>query len=219
MTNEPSNSSQTQHILDRLAAGDDKAADELIEYAMDRLRRLVRKQLQNNPRIHRWEVTDDVLQNSLMRLHRALKSVKPATKRDFINLAATQIRRELIDLARHHFGPQGERGHYDSKQGANQESGKQLPFVEAQADSEPGPTTKFRQNESNEIEELRVHQIVDTLPEREREVFSQIFYLGLQQAEVANQLGISVPTVKNRWRAARLMLANGIEPGALKKDD
>lgn len=216
MTNEPSNSSQTQHILDRLAAGDDKAADELIEYAMDRLRRLVRKQLQNNPRVHRWEVTDDVLQNSLMRLHRALKSVKPATTRDFINLAATQIRRELIDLARHHYGPQGVGANHASSPGENQASGKQSPLVEILPDSESGPTTKFRKNESVELEDLRVHQIVDTLPDNEREVFGQIFYYGLEQAVVAKQLGISVPTVRRRWRAARLMLANGIGPDTFK---
>ena len=44
--------------------------------------------------------TGDVLQNSTIRLLRSLQTMRPATTRDYFNLAAVHIRRELIDLAR-----------------------------------------------------------------------------------------------------------------------
>src|SRR5262245_47400008 len=106
-----------QPLLDRLAAGDGKAADDLIAHALERLRRLARKMLRDNPAVRRWEETDDVLQKSTMRLCRALKAVKPATVKAFLGLAATQIRRELIDLARHHYGPEGAAAHHASDPG------------------------------------------------------------------------------------------------------
>src|SRR5437870_3868086 len=64
--------------------------------------------LKNFPDLRRWEQTDDLLQNSLLRLHRALAAVKPASVRHFFNLATVQIRRELLDLADHHFSPEAD---------------------------------------------------------------------------------------------------------------
>ena len=89
--------------LDRLRAGDATARDELLAHAADRLRRLTRKLLRDDfDRLRRWEETDDVFQNAAVRLCRALGDVVPATPLEFFRLAAAQIRRELLDLARHH---------------------------------------------------------------------------------------------------------------------
>ena len=38
--------------------------------------------LRDYPRVGRWEQTDDVLQNALLRLWRALEDVRPATARE-----------------------------------------------------------------------------------------------------------------------------------------
>ena len=114
----PPDGGDTQGLLDRLAAGDERAADDLIAYAMERVRLLARRLLRDDPAVRRWEQTDDVLQNALLRLHRAVKATRPATTRDFINLAATQIRRELKDLFRHHYGPEGHAAHHKSDPGA-----------------------------------------------------------------------------------------------------
>ena len=75
------------------------------------LERLTRRMLKDYARLRRWEQTGDVLQNALLRLHRALASERPRSVRAFLALAATQIRRELIDLSRHHFGPEGQAAH------------------------------------------------------------------------------------------------------------
>jgi RNA polymerase sigma factor (sigma-70 family) len=89
-------------LVDRLQAGDEGARDDLLRYTQNRLTRLARKMLKGYPVVHRWEETDDVLQDACLRLLKALEVVKPTDCRGFFNLAATQIRRELIDLARHY---------------------------------------------------------------------------------------------------------------------
>ena len=97
-----------QHWLDRLKAGDPAARDALIEHSCERLRAITRKQLRSFPGVHRWEETSDVLlQQAAMRLHRALLEVQPENVRAFMGFAATQVRRELLDLVRHYYGPQG----------------------------------------------------------------------------------------------------------------
>src|SRR5438309_5370437 len=105
---------QFQTWIDRLQAGDLNARDELLGHACERLRRLTRKMLKGFARVKRWELTDDVLQNAMLRLWTALGQVTPRTARDLYTLAALQIRRELIDLARQYYGPRG--------MGANQAS-------------------------------------------------------------------------------------------------
>src|SRR5262245_52347674 len=101
-----------QSQIDRLRAGDDSAREELLASTCDRLRRLTRKMLKGYPGVHRWEETDDVLQNAMLRLCRALRDVTPPTAHDYFRLAAVQVRRELIDLARHYYGPQGPGAHH-----------------------------------------------------------------------------------------------------------
>ena len=55
-----------------------------------------------------------------------------------------------------------------------------------------------------------IHEQVEKLPDEVREVFDLVFYLGLEQAEVARRLGVSVPTVKRRYRDARLLLYDAL---------
>src|SRR5437764_3186934 len=106
---------QIQSCLQRWAQGEQAARDELLALASDWLRRLVAVMLRDYPRVGRWEQTDDVLQNALLRLWRALHDVRPATAREFCGLATLQIRRELVDLARHYCGPLGLGAHHATK--------------------------------------------------------------------------------------------------------
>ena len=72
------NVNQTVEIegwIQRLQAGDDSARQELLNCACERLTRLTRKMLKDFGRVKRWEQTDDVVQNSLLRLYRTLAEV------------------------------------------------------------------------------------------------------------------------------------------------
>ncbi len=67
-------------LLERLAAGDESAADLLIEHSVTRMHRLAHIIMKVKfPHVRRWYETDDVFQNAALRLRRALKTVKPAT--------------------------------------------------------------------------------------------------------------------------------------------
>jgi RNA polymerase sigma-70 factor (ECF subfamily) len=196
-----------QHCLDRLRAGDESARKELLGGACERLSQLARTMLKDYRRLKRWEETDDVLQNALVRLYRALQQVTPATPRDFYRLATLQIRRELLDLARHHFGPEGPGRRHETN--AREGDGSQLPPpAYEQADSGLGPAQLAAWGE--------FHQQVNALPEEEQEVFDLVWYQGLPHTEAAALLNVSARTVKRRWQSACLKLHDalgGVLPG------
>jgi RNA polymerase sigma-70 factor (ECF subfamily) len=187
MTDANNHPQMTQVLLTRAATGDEAAIDALLRHSCDRLTRLTRRMLGDFPRVKRWAETGDVLQSALLRLLNALRSVKPATPRDFLALAALQIRRELIDLARQFHGPEGI--------GANHESVGAAPLnVPDRIDVREEPASLIQWSE--------LHAEIENLPEEEREVVGLLFYQGLSQAEAAELLNISVRTVQRRWHVA-----------------
>src|SRR5262249_2031728 len=94
-------------LVNRLRAGDRSAWDDLSQHVGGQLERLARKMLRGFPKLRRWEQTQDVLQNATLRLLAALQTVEPGSVREFFGLASLQLRRELLDLHRHYFGPHG----------------------------------------------------------------------------------------------------------------
>jgi RNA polymerase sigma-70 factor (ECF subfamily) len=190
-------SEDLQPILDRLAQGDPQAREELITRSCERLRRLARKMLRCEPRVARWEQTDDLLQSALLRLHRSLEDVRPESVKGFIGLAATQMRRELVNLARHHYGPQGDAAHHASDDAGRAGGGGQP--LHDQAEEVDGPSTL--------AEWETFHEKVKDLFEEEREVFDCLYYQELPQDEAARRLGVTERTVQRRWRSAKLNLA------------
>jgi RNA polymerase sigma factor (sigma-70 family) len=190
---------QLNHWVDRMRGGDRAAGDELLRAVGNRLERLARKMLGRFPDVHRWAETDDVLQNALMRLLRALEQVRPASVRDFFGLAAEQMRRELLDLARHFHGPEGSAAHHES--GVLAENG------EARALDPPDGTES-----PDELHKWSVfHQEVGNLPVEERELVGLIFYHGWKQGAVAELFGITVRTVQRRWESALLKLRSAMK--------
>jgi RNA polymerase sigma factor (sigma-70 family) len=189
-------STEIQLRLDRLRLGDECARDELLDITRARLGRLARKMLQGYPGVRRWEQTDDILQNVSLRLCRALKKIRPESAHGFVRLAALQIRRELIDLARHYEGPEGPGRHHMSRAGWGDPA------------TAPGPPDS--PSDSDDPARLATwsefHETVESLPDAEREVFDLLWYQGLSQREAAALLGVTERVAKRRWRSARLKL-------------
>ncbi len=187
-------STRIQGCLDRMRAGDLSARSELLAHSSSRLTRLTRKMLRDFPGVHRWEQTDDVLQNAVIRLCRALGDVQPPTAGDYFRLAAAQIRRELLDLARRYSGARGQA----AVPVGGCRAGEEAP-------SRPDPT-----DTTNDPDRLAAwtdfHREVEMLPAEEREAFDLLFYQGLPQAEAAAAVGVAEITIKRRWRAARMRL-------------
>ena len=186
-----------QQCLDRLRAGDPAARGELLRVSRERLKMMTRKMLRGFPGVARWEQTDDVLQNALMRLERSLAEVALDRPHDFLNLAATQIRRELIDLARHYAGPLGLGANYVTPDATRPGGAEQIPDEAARDTVGLADWSQF-------------HEQVAALPAEEREIFDLLWYNGMSQAEAAALLGVNVRTVKRRWQSARLLLAQAL---------
>lgn len=183
---------QIQSLIEGVQKGSPGSKEALLDHACERLLRLTRKMLGNYPNLRRWEQTDDVFQNSILKLHRSLEKVELQSVRHFFNLAAVHIRRELIDLSRHHNGPEGiGKNHHTDQQPPDEKGGS----VHAMA-AEPEDLAEWSE----------FHQRVDHLPEDEKEVVNLLFYEGLQQDEAATVLGVSTRTVKRRWQSARVRL-------------
>jgi RNA polymerase sigma-70 factor (ECF subfamily) len=166
--------------IERWRDGDRAAADELLRALGSRLEHLVRKMLRAFPHVRHCAETGDVLQGAVLRLLTSLREVQPATMRDFINLSAVHIRRELLDLARRFARRQESAG------------GDILPDVAAPAIDVDAW--------------CRFHEEVERLPVLEREVVGLLFYQGWTQPEVAELLGIHERTVRRHWASACMTL-------------
>jgi RNA polymerase sigma-70 factor (ECF subfamily) len=187
---------QIQVRLDRLRAGDESARDELLNIACERLSRLTHKMLQGYPGVRRWEQTDDIMQSAALRLCRALKEIRPTSVRGFLNLAAVQVRRELIDLARHYDGPEGPGRHHLSQGGSDSSEAAAGPPDASTDTHDPVRLASWTE----------FHDTVEALPDVEREVFNLLWYQGLSQSEAATLLGVTERVARHRWRSARLLL-------------
>ncbi len=174
--------------LDRLRAGDDSAYDDLIDYTGERLRVLASRLLRNFPAVHRFEDTQDVLQNAHLRLLRDLrdKAKRPASVRDFFNLAANRLRSVLLSLHRHYQRPAG--------MGTNLVDVPVTASPDATAD--PGDLDHW----------TAFHEAVANLEATEREVVELLFYHGMTQAEVGALLHVSDRMVRRYWVRACMSL-------------
>jgi RNA polymerase sigma-70 factor (ECF subfamily) len=181
---------QLHQYVQRWQGGDATAADALFRSIGQRLEHLARRMLRGYPNVRQWADTADVFQGTVWRLLNALRKLQPPTTRDFFNLAAAHVRRELLDLARRHA--------HREKPGSQRNLDSSCP------DPEPVEAPSVPHDEL----ELwtRFHEAVEHLPVEEREVFSLSFYHGWTQVQIAEILEVNERTVRRRWQAACLEL-------------
>lgn len=196
---------QLARLIAASVDGKSHARDELLHHACDRLFALTRRMFRDWPALRRWEQTDDVFQNAMVRLHRALSDTEVQSVRHFFNLASVQIRRELIDLGRKHFGPEGiGRNHHTDHQPSDDRGGA-VHRIEAEP-TDIGQWTDF-------------HERVEALPAEVREVVDLLYYEGLSQDDAASVLGVSARTIRRRWQEAKLLLLGGVSDGLTHSGD
>lgn len=195
-----------QRTVERFAAGDESALNDLLVRTSERFEKLTRSMLRDFDRVRRWEETADVVQNASVRLFRAFQTTRPSDVRGFFALATMQIRRELIDLARHYFGPEGLGANYESRSDWNDGTNSSASSV----DRGSGTLDPRRLSLWSEL-----HEQASELPDEEREVFDLIYYQGLEQTDAAELLGISERTIRRRWQSAKESLntlLDGLSP-------
>ncbi|MFO0799737.1 MAG: sigma-70 family RNA polymerase sigma factor [Gemmataceae bacterium] len=165
-----------------LRAGRPNAAEPTFRKIVARVEALAGDMFRKFPRVGRFVALDDVVQNSLVRLLRALREVRPQSRHHFYALANELVRRELLDLVKHYFGPCG--------------AGTNLADVPV-GDGAPDPAAA-----DPDLEKAAAfHEAVAELPPAEREVIGLIYYQNWPLPDIANLFGVSVRTVQ-RWRDA-----------------
>jgi RNA polymerase sigma-70 factor (ECF subfamily) len=195
--NQELSSTSLLDLVARFQRGDVAALDELVRRTGQRLERLARKMLRGFPIVRGQEQTSDVLQNALLRLGRSLREVSPPSIDDFFRLAAEQVRRELLDLARYHR--------------RRVAVTKPLPPSASDGASESFDPTDSNASDSRDLDRWQaLHEAVERLPEDLRDVFGLTFYHGQTQQQIARVLGISDRHVRRLWSAACLRLSDAL---------
>jgi RNA polymerase sigma-70 factor (ECF subfamily) len=191
---------QLQDCLRRIRGGNLAARDELLLGICGRMERLARKMLKNYPTVRHAADTGDVLSGALMRLLDTVQKIDavPATTREFFGLAAEQIRRELLDLARHYTAlKRGGRAH-PVPLARTADDGEQIDLPDTSGDDD-------------DLERWALfHEAVEKLPPEEREVIGLTFYHGWTQAQIAELLQVTDRTVRRYWQSAVVRLGEAL---------
>jgi RNA polymerase sigma factor (TIGR02999 family) len=171
-------------LLERLSEGDRSAEDALMQRVYVELHRLAVARLRTERPGHTLQPTA-LVNEAYLRMCRS-EQIKCLDRSHFFRIAATTMRRVLVDHARCH-GAQ-----------KRASSAQRVPLEEAIAISP-------RQS----AEALEVDELLDILAEsnpRAVQVVEMRFYAGLSEEEIAVVLDLSARTVKRDWLLARAWL-------------
>ncbi len=199
MTAQPPDIGRTTFLVNQLRAGDPLARQRLVEHSCGRLHKLASRMLRRRPELRRWEQTDDLMQNALIRLCRALESVEVQSSEHFHRLAAQQLRWETLDLSKKHLGPEGLGANHHTDHAKQADNGEGI-IDRAAAPGEPSTLAEW----------THFHETVAALPDDEREVVELRWYQGLSQCQIAPVIGVCTKTVQRRWVSAMCLIGRAM---------
>jgi RNA polymerase sigma factor (sigma-70 family) len=181
-----------------LRSGRPDAAEPVCREIMARVERLARAMFRRFPRVGRFVDVEDVVQNSLIRLLTACRQVRPTSRRHFYALTGELIRRELLDLIKHYYGPTGH--------------GTNLADMSVSDGAREYPPADRAIDLTDLERAAEFHEAVARLPAQEREVIVLLYYHGWTQTEIAALFKVSVRTVQRRQEAGIARLRKVILP-------
>ncbi len=183
----PPRRDEVTRLLQDLAAGHEEAYAPLLSLLYDDLKNCARKFMRKERGTHTLQATA-LVHEAYLRLVK--QRVKPVNRDQFLAIAASAMRRILVDHARRRMSHK--RGH------------SSVPFDE---DILPLSTQQSRQLIAldDALEELKTRE------PRISSVIELLFFGGLNQAEVAAVLKTSERTVGRDWRFARAWLNGYID--------
>ena len=185
-----------QRYLDALA-GDQEPPEPLVRALLDRSVRRLHALCRNLLYRQYRRLTlpplnlepDELLGAVVERLLKAMRSQRPPTVRRFFGLVNQHMRWELNDLARR----------LDEHPAAVRIDEEAVRAPSLSSASSMTPTHR------------RVLEVIDKLPEDEREVFGLVRVQGLTHPEAAEVIGVSVKTVQRRLNRAMVLLWKELE--------
>lgn len=173
--------------------GEPGARDQLLGACRAQIEKLARRLLGSHPEIRRGaHDTQDIVQESWLKLARAIQSERPESEQHLLSLARMQVRRIVIDLSRKFGGPRSPVRNQKTNVVAH--GGHLIERVNEAAEVADG---------LDSIDMTTFHEEVDQLPTELRDVFEQRYYLGARVKEIARFVGCDPRTVKRRWKLAK----------------
>ena len=175
--------SDVTQILERVQDGDAKAAEELLPFVYEDLRRLAASKMAAQPAGHTLQATA-LVHEAWLRI--AGEKHRWENRKHFFSAAAEAMRRILVDQARRK---------QRLKRGGPYER-VNIDAIDIAAQTSPD-------------ELLRVHEALERLAEEDAlkaELIKLRFFVGLGISEAAEILGISATTAKRHWNFARAWL-------------
>jgi RNA polymerase sigma factor (sigma-70 family) len=187
-------SAAVQRYLDALAG--DRTADPIVRALLDRsvrrLQRLCAHLLYRGyPRLTQPPLNleaDELLGAVVERLLKAMREARPHTVRDFFALANQHMRWELNDLSRR--------------------LDEWPRTVELREGWAPAPDSSASELST---EGRRILEVIDNLPDLEREVFGLVRIQGLTHPEASEILGVSTKTIQRRLNRSLVLLTQELE--------
>jgi RNA polymerase sigma factor (sigma-70 family) len=189
-------------LIDRLRQGDDSARKALVERVVHRLHQIATRTLRSEfPRLRSHHDAESIVDETWMRLMKALEKRQPGSAEEFYGLMFLKVRQVLLDMAR--------------RQTRDDDRWRQ-PITGAQ-DSGAAPTLDVGDS-SHDPARLafwtEFHHQVARLPNNQRIVFDFHYFAEFPQSEIARLLKLEPKQVSRLWLAATRQLAqwlNGIE--------
>lgn len=189
---------EVTQLLNRLGGGDAEPRGTSPERVVDRLFPLVYDELKGLAQARLRSERPDHTLNATALVHEAYLKLVDQTRANWQNrahffaIAARAMRRILVDYAK-------------ARNAEKRGGGAPL----ATFDEESGPRTSGPE-ELLELDEALTR--LEALEPRQARVVEYRFFVGLRDKEIAEALGVSVPTVRLDWRTARAWLGTELGP-------
>jgi RNA polymerase sigma factor (TIGR02999 family) len=182
---------QLTTLLKKWRDGDRQAGHDVIEMAYNELHRLAAHYLRGERNDHTLSAT--ALVNEMYVRLAASDPIDWQNKAHFFAIAATQVRRVLVNYAR--------------DRQAQKRGGKQVKLALTDIGE---PEHAPEQHNIVALDEVLTR--LATLDARAAKVVELRYFAGLSEAEAAEVLGISVATLKRDWTWARAWLIANLKP-------
>jgi RNA polymerase sigma-70 factor, ECF subfamily len=186
---------EVTELLQQIADGHQAAAELLLPMIYDELRRIARSFMRRERENHTLQPTALVHEAYLRMLGQ--NRVSWQSRGHFLSIAATMMRRILVDSSRQHLRV---------KRGGGAEHRE---LVDSDVHVAGGAISA--------VDILALNKALERLAERDPRMVKVVelrFFAGLDVEETAQALGISAPTVKRDWSVARAWLARDLGASA-----
>lgn len=180
----PDTSSEVSQLLDAWSQGDPKALDQLMPLVYDELRRIARRFFKDEPSSHTLQPTA-VVNQAYLKL-KGQRKVQWHSRAEFFAVAATLIRRVLVDHARH--------------RQAEKRGGRILKVPLDEAFDLP------EEQDPNLIELDDALKDLARLDPRQARIVELRIFGGLTREETAKIEKVGLSTVNRDWDSAVLLL-------------